>query len=86
MLAVGVAFSTPAFFSAIPSGAGPAGRGAASGTASAAIDLWIGGGPILLGLVAALPSTPAIGGLARKVCGAHPPPSPTVPAWATSMC
>lgn len=52
LLAVGVAFSTPAFFSAILGAAGPAERGAASGTASAAIDLGIGGGPILLGLVA----------------------------------
>lgn len=50
--AVGVAFSTPAFFSAIFATARPAERGAAAGTASAFIDLGLGGGPILLGLVA----------------------------------
>src|SRR3954447_22396758 len=37
--AVGVAFSTPAFFSAIFATAEPSQRGAASGTASAAIDI-----------------------------------------------
>ena len=50
--AVGVAFSTPAFFSAIFATASPSQRGVASGTASAAIDLGLGIGPILLGLVA----------------------------------
>jgi predicted MFS family arabinose efflux permease len=51
-MAIGVTLSTPAFFSAILSTAGPAERGAASGTASAFIDLGLGLGPILLGLVA----------------------------------
>lgn len=50
--AVGVAFSTPAFFSAIFATASPSQRGVASGTASAAIDLGLGIGPIALGLVA----------------------------------
>ena len=50
--AVGVTFSTPAFFSAIFETARPSERGAASGTASAFIDLGLGAGPILLGLVA----------------------------------
>lgn len=50
--AVGVSFSTPAFFSAIFATASPSQRGVASGTASAAIDLGLGIGPILLGLVA----------------------------------
>ena len=50
--AVGVAFSTPAFFSAIFATASPSQRGVASGTASAAIDLGLGLGPIVLGLVA----------------------------------
>jgi predicted MFS family arabinose efflux permease len=50
--AVGVAFSTPAFFSAIFATAEPSQRGAASGTASAAIDIGLGLGPILFGLVA----------------------------------
>ncbi|MCK0110585.1 MFS transporter [Ornithinimicrobium sp. F0845] len=52
VLALGVVFSTPAFFSAIFATAGPAERGAAAGTASAAIDLGLGAGPIALGLVA----------------------------------
>ncbi|NUT57700.1 MAG: MFS transporter [Agromyces sp.] len=50
--AVGVSFSTPAFFSAIFSTASPSQRGVASGTASAAIDLGLGLGPIALGLIA----------------------------------
>lgn len=50
--AVGVSFSTPAFFSAIFATASPSQRGVASGTASAAIDLGLGVGPIVLGLVA----------------------------------
>lgn len=52
VLAVGVAFSTPAFFSAIFATATPSDRGLASGTATAAIDLGLGIGPITLGLVA----------------------------------
>lgn len=50
--AVGVTFSTPAFFAAIFATAAPSERGAASGTASAFIDLGLGFGPIALGLVA----------------------------------
>ncbi|WP_353809929.1 MFS transporter [Agromyces sp. SYSU T00194] len=53
VLGVGVAYSTPAFFSAVFATAAPNERGLASGTASAAIDLGLGIGPILLGLVAA---------------------------------
>ena len=52
LLALGVTFSTPAFFSAVFATAAPSQRGAASGTASAFLDLGLGGGPILLGLVA----------------------------------
>lgn len=52
LLAVGVAFCTPAFFKAIFATAAPSERGAASGIFSACIDLGLGGGPILLGLVA----------------------------------
>jgi predicted MFS family arabinose efflux permease len=52
VMAVGVAFSTPAFFSAIFATASPSQRGAAAGTASAFIDLGLGFGPILLGVVA----------------------------------
>lgn len=52
VLAVGISFSTPAFFSAIFATATRAQRGAASGTASAAVDLGLGLGPIALGLLA----------------------------------
>ncbi|WP_188111108.1 MFS transporter [Nocardioides antri] len=52
VMAVGVTFSTPAFFAAIFATASPAERGAAAGTASAFIDLGLGFGPIALGLVA----------------------------------
>ncbi|WP_158839624.1 MFS transporter [Saccharothrix deserti] len=52
LMALGVTFSTPAFFSAVFATARPDQRGAASGTASAFIDLGLGGGPIVLGLVA----------------------------------
>jgi predicted MFS family arabinose efflux permease len=52
VLGLGVTFSTPAFFRAIFATARPSERGSASGTASAFLDLGLGGGPILLGLVA----------------------------------
>jgi hypothetical protein len=51
-MAVGVTFSTPAFFSAIFASASASERGAAAGTASAFVDLGIGFGPIALGVVA----------------------------------
>jgi predicted MFS family arabinose efflux permease len=70
--ALGVAFSTPAFFAAIFATAEPSQRGAASGTASAAIDLGLGLGPVVLGLVAAQIGMPwAIGvGAAIAAAGA----------------
>jgi predicted MFS family arabinose efflux permease len=52
IMGLGIAFSTPALFAAIFARAGADERGAASGTASAFLDLGIGVGPILLGLVA----------------------------------
>jgi predicted MFS family arabinose efflux permease len=58
VLALGVTFSTPAFFSAVFATAAPAERGAASGTASAALDLGLGVGPVLLGTVAAAQGIP----------------------------
>ena len=64
VMGVGVSFSTPAFFAAIFATARPSERGAASGTASAFIDLGLGFGPILLGLVArsgGIPSAFAVG-------------------------
>jgi predicted MFS family arabinose efflux permease len=52
LMGLGVTFSTPAFFSAIFATAAPAERGAASGTASMALDLGLGIGPMALGLAA----------------------------------
>jgi predicted MFS family arabinose efflux permease len=66
-MALGVTFSTPAFFAAIFATATPAERGAASGTASVALDLGIGGGPILLGLVAQAVGIPWAFGVAAGV-------------------
>lgn len=51
MMAVGVAFITPAFFAAIARGLDPSERGAAFGTVSIFLDLGFGGGPVLLGLI-----------------------------------
>jgi MFS family permease len=59
VLGVGIAFLTPAVFTAIFAAVRPAERGAASGTASVFIDLGLGGGPMALGLVAAASGTPA---------------------------
>jgi predicted MFS family arabinose efflux permease len=58
VMSVGITFSTPAFFSAIFATAAPSDRGAASGTASAFIDLGLGFGPIALGFVAAAHGIP----------------------------
>jgi MFS family permease len=52
VMAVGVTFATPAFFAAIFATARPSERGAAAGTASMFIDLGLGFGPMVLGLVA----------------------------------
>ncbi|QYF89153.1 MFS transporter [Arthrobacter sp. PAMC25284] len=56
--AVGVSFSTPAFFAAIFATARPSERGAAAGTASAFMDLGLGFGPAALGLVAGAAGIP----------------------------
>jgi MFS family permease len=53
LLAVGTAFLTPAAFAAVFSQVPPSERGSAAGTTSLFIDLGLGGGPLLLGLVAA---------------------------------
>lgn len=66
-MALGVTFSTPAFFSAVFATARPSERGAASGTASAFLDLGLGGGPILLGLVAGTAGIPGAFGVAAAV-------------------
>jgi predicted MFS family arabinose efflux permease len=65
--AVGVTFSTPAFFAAIFATATPSERGAASGTASAFIDLGLGFGPIALGLVAASSGIPVALGVGAAI-------------------
>ena len=67
ILAVGVAFTTPAFFAAIFARVGPNERGAASGTASVFLDLAFAGGPIALGLVAAAAGIPAAFGFAATL-------------------
>ncbi len=66
LLGLGITFSTPAFFAAIFATAGPGERGAASGTASAFLDLGLGGGPMVLGFVAqgaGIPSAFAVAAL-----------------------
>lgn len=65
--AVGVAFCTPAFFSAIFATAAPSERGAAAGTASIFLDLGLGLGPILLGVLADAASIPWAFGVASLV-------------------
>jgi predicted MFS family arabinose efflux permease len=67
LLALGVTFSTPAFFSAAFATAAPSERGAASGTVSAFLDLGLGGGPIVLGLVAESAGIPWTFGVAAAV-------------------
>jgi predicted MFS family arabinose efflux permease len=67
LLGLGVTFSTPAFFSAAFATAAPSERGAASGTVSAFLDLGLGGGPILLGLVAESAGIPWTFGVAAAV-------------------
>lgn len=67
VLALGVTFSTPAFFSAIFATAKPSERGAASGTASAFLDLGLGGGPMMLGFVAQASGVPWAFGVAAAV-------------------
>ena len=58
VMAVGMTFSTPAFFSAIFATAKPSERGAAAGTATAFMDIGLGFGPIALGVVAAAGGIP----------------------------
>lgn len=70
LLAIGVAFTTPAFFAAIMARVRPAERGAASGTASVFLDLAFGGGPMLLGVIAQAAGIPAAYGAAAVVAAA----------------
>lgn len=59
LLALGMAFVTPAIFAATLVRVPPAERGSAMATVSVFIDLAFGGGPILVGIVAGLISIPA---------------------------
>jgi predicted MFS family arabinose efflux permease len=70
LLAVGVAFTTPAVFAAIFARVPASERGAASGTASLFIDLGFGGGPMLLGIVAGSAGIPAAFVVAAAVAAA----------------
>jgi len=70
LMAVGVAFVTPAFFAAIARRVAPAERGAAFGTVSIFLDLAFGGGPVLLGLIvdaASIPTAFLLGALIPAV-------------------
>ena len=58
LMAVGVAFVTPAFFAVIARRVDPATRGAAFGTVSVFMDVAFGGGPVLLGLIVDAASIP----------------------------
>jgi predicted MFS family arabinose efflux permease len=70
VLALGVTFTTPAFFTAVFTAAPEAERGAASATLSAAIDIGLGLGPILLGVVAESAGIPAAMALGCLVAAA----------------
>jgi MFS family permease len=59
LLGMGTAFLTPAAFAAVFSRVPPSERGSAAGTASLFIDLGLGGGPVVLGLVAGASGIPA---------------------------
>lgn len=72
ILAIGVAFTTPAFFAAALARVAPYERGAAMGTMSVSIDLAFGAGPMGFGLVAATGGIPAafLAGAALTTIGA----------------
>lgn len=58
ILAAGVAFMTPALFAATFARVAPGERGTAAGTATLFIDLGFGGGPLVVGFVAASAGVP----------------------------
>jgi MFS family permease len=72
IMGVGVAFVTPAFFTAIVARVRPSERGAALATLSIFLDLAFGGGPVLLGFVANAANIPAafLVGAVVAACGA----------------
>jgi len=69
VLGIGVAFITPAMFSAVVARVEPGERGSALGTASVFIDIGLGGGPILVGLVAGVATISAGFAAAAAVAG-----------------
>ena len=69
VLGIGVAFITPAMFSAVVARVEPGERGSARGTASVLIDIGLGGGPILVGLVAGVATISAGFAAAAAVAG-----------------
>jgi MFS family permease len=87
LLGTGAAFLTPAVFAAVFSRVPPSQRGSAAGTASVFIDLGLGSGPVVLGLVAAAGGIPAAfltaAGLAAAggvLLASRPSPVAQVPA------
>lgn len=67
LIGVGVAFLTPAFYRAMIARVPPTQRGGASGTFSIFVDLGLGGGPLLFGLVAGPAGLPAAFGAGAGV-------------------
>lgn len=67
LLGVGTAFITPAVFAAVFGMVDPSERGSAAATVSVFIDLGFGGGPMLLGLVAAGSGIPVAFAVAASV-------------------
>ncbi len=67
LLGVGTAFITPAVFAAVFGLVDPSERGSAAATVSVFIDLGFGGGPMLLGLVAAGSGIPVAFAVAAAV-------------------
>lgn len=59
LLGIGTAFLTPAVFAAVFRSVPASQRGSAAGTTSVFVDLGLGGGPLLLGLVAGRSGIPA---------------------------
>jgi predicted MFS family arabinose efflux permease len=70
LVALGVAFTTPAFFSAVMTRVAPHERGAAMGTMTIAIDLAFAGGPMVFGFVAAFGGIPMAFLVGAAVAGA----------------
>jgi MFS family permease len=89
LLGIGTAFLTPAVFAAIFSRVPPSERGSAAGTASVFIDLGLGSGPVVLGVVAAAGGIPAAFLTGAGVAAAGgvllaSRPSPVAPAQAST--